>query len=291
MSAWRSPWLALLALAPLVPFFQARVESRLGEWRAQHEVLYVWSGEHLRLMSDGFRDLMADVYWLRTVQYFGAQRVFDEDKKYELLEPLVQITTTLDPRMEIAYRYGATFLAESWPTGAGQPEAAVALLRQGVDRNPHSWRLKQDLALFHLFFLKEPQTASGILLEASEEPGAPPYFAGLAAAVLARGGERAAARELWAKIRDQAEPGPMRDNASVNLGILMSMDAVDAFNAASESFRQQAGRPARSLEELVASGLIRGSLVDPGGTPYAYDPATGRASVDPKSILYRRRYF
>lgn len=291
MKRWRQPALFLIALAPLVPFLQQRVDRRLGEWRAQHEVLYVWSGEHLELMSDGFRDLVADLYWLRTVQYFGSQRVFDEDKRYELLRPLVEITTTVDPRMEIAYRYGATFLAEPWPMGAAQPEAAVELLRKGVERNPRSWRLRQDLALFHLFFIKDPQTASRILLDASREPDAPPYFGALAAAVLARGGERAAARELWSRIRDQAEPGPMRDNASINLGILIALDAVDAFNAASESFQRQAGRPPSSLEELRASGLIRGSLVDPGGTPYAYDPATGRASISTKSILYRRRYF
>jgi hypothetical protein len=83
----------------------------------------------------------------------------------------------------------------------------------------------------------------------------------------------------------------MRDNAAINLGILMAMDAVDAFNAASQSFQRQAGRPPRSLEELVAAGLIRGSLVDPGGTPYAYDPATGQASIATRSVLYRRRYF
>jgi len=34
------------------------------------------------------------------------------EKRFDLLVPLVNITIALDPRLEIAYRYGATFLAE-----------------------------------------------------------------------------------------------------------------------------------------------------------------------------------
>ena len=73
--------------------------------------------------------------------------------------------------MEIAYRYGATFLAEPYPAGAGEPKAAIEVLRKGVENNPHSWRLRQDLGLFHYFFLGDAQEASRILLEAARLPG------------------------------------------------------------------------------------------------------------------------
>jgi hypothetical protein len=69
-------------------------------------VLYLWSGEHVKRLVPGFENLAADLYWLRTVQYFGGQRLFVSDKRFELLRPLIDITTTLDPRLEIAYRYG-----------------------------------------------------------------------------------------------------------------------------------------------------------------------------------------
>src|SRR5262249_50078124 len=121
---------------------------------------------------------------LRTVQYFGGQRVFSSEKRFELLEPLVTITTTLDPRLEIAYSYGATFLAEPWPLGAGRPEAAVALLEQGARNLPRSWMVRQSLGFFIFLFLKDAPRASETLLEARKIPGAPYWLESLAADLL-----------------------------------------------------------------------------------------------------------
>jgi hypothetical protein len=118
-----------MLLAAAVPWTQARIDARLGRHRAQEEVLYLWSGEQVRRLVPGFEDLLADVYWLRTVQYFGGQRVYAANKRFDLLLPLVDITVTLDPRLQIAYRYGATYLAETYPIGAGQPQAAVSCSR------------------------------------------------------------------------------------------------------------------------------------------------------------------
>jgi hypothetical protein len=287
VKAW--PW-AWVLLVPLVPWTQQRVDARRGAWPAGKEVLYLWSGAHVRRMSLDFEALMADIYWLRTVQYFGGQRAFAAGRRFDLLRPLVEITITLDPRMEIAYRYGATFLAEAPPMGAGRVQDAIGILERGVRDNPGSWRLRQDLALFHFFFLKDARAASGILLDASRQPGAPSYFANLAAALLTRGGERAAARRLWEAIRDQSEPGPMKDNAAVHVAILDAQVAADAVNAAADAFERRAGRRAHSVDEIRASGLLTGPTVDPTGVPFAYDPHTGRASIARSSRLWRASY-
>src|SRR4029078_6303148 len=137
--------------------------------------LYLWSGEHIRRLTPGFENVMADVYWLRTVQYFGGQRAFSTQKRFDLLVPLVNITIALDPRLEIAYRYGATFLAEPWPIGAGRPQEAIALLGRGIARNPHDRRLAQALVLFYFFFMKDPAKASQVLLDTAKIPGAPSF--------------------------------------------------------------------------------------------------------------------
>ena len=121
-----------LALAALVPFFQSRIDATLGAYRAQEEVLYVTSGRDVRRLAPGFDGLAADLYWLRTVQYFGGQRLYAREKRFELLRPLIEITTDLDPRLVIAYKYGATFLSEPKPIGAGRPLEGIAILEKGV---------------------------------------------------------------------------------------------------------------------------------------------------------------
>ena len=62
---------------------------------------------------------MADLYWTRVVQYYGDKRA-RHDANFELLWPLLDITTMLDPQLIVAYRFGSTFLSEPAPRGAGK---------------------------------------------------------------------------------------------------------------------------------------------------------------------------
>ncbi len=280
------PLLTLLA-APLVPFSQARIDQLAGAYRPQEEVLYLWSGEHVKRLVPGFESLAADIYWLRTVQYFGGQRRFATDKRFELLRPLIEITTTLDPRLEVAYRYGAIFLSEPPPLGAGRPEDGVRLLERGVAAMPEAWRLRQDLGFFHYLFLKDAQTASRILLEAAEVEGAAFWLRTLAADLLAKGGDREASRRMWKQMLEQSEEGIIRDNARSRLQILDSLDAADALGRGVLEFEERHGRRPLRLEELAAAGLWRGSLVDAANVAFGYDASTGRVFIQETSPMWR----
>jgi hypothetical protein len=281
--SWR---LAPLALAALVPLLQPRIDVRLAELQARSGVLYLWSGEDVRRLSPGLEDVMADVYWLRTVQYFGSQRAFAAVKDFDLLEPLIDITTTLDPRFELAYRYGAVFLAEPHPNGAGRPRAAVALLQRGVQALPTSWRLQQDLGFFHYFFLDEPKEAARILVEASKLPGAPVWLRTSAADFLQTGGERETARRVWRHLAEETD-GRMRENALFNLRRLDALDAVDAHQRTVEEFRRARGRLPESLTEAGMVVPLRAPLQDPTGVPFEYDRGAGTISIARTSSLWR----
>lgn len=283
----RTPALLLLLVAPLVPLSQERIDGLAGAFRPQEEVLYLWSGEHVRRLVPGFESLAADIYWLRTVQYFGGQRRFASDKRFELLRPLIDITTALDPRLEIAYRYGATFLSEAPPLGAGRPQEGVAVLDKGVAALPNAWRLRQDLGFFHYLFLKDAQTASRVLLEAAEVEGAAFWLRTLAADLLAKGGDREASRRMWTQMLEQAEEGVIRENARSRLLILDSLDTADALARGVREFERRQGRRPARLDALVAAGLWRGPLVDAATVPFGYDAATGRVFVQEISPMWR----
>ena len=77
----------------------------------------------------------ADVYWIRAIQHYGGERLSTAaDRNFELLFPLLDLATTLDPYFTIAYRFGAIFLSEPLPGGPGRPDQAIALLRKGHRR-------------------------------------------------------------------------------------------------------------------------------------------------------------
>ena len=278
--------LAALVLAAAVPFLQAAIDARRGRFRAQEDFLYVWTGDHVRSLSPGLENVLADIYWLRTVQYFGGQRAFAVDKRYDLLSPLIDITTTLDPRFLLAYRYGAIFLAEPYPGGAGQPEAAIELLRRGARANPQSWELRQDEGFFQFFFLHDAQEAARVLEQASTIPGAPYWLRTAAADFLQQKGEREISRQLWKRLFEQGD-GIMRDNAAFNLQRLDALDAVEAAQASVDEFKRRAGRLPSSLEEVRAAGLVRGPLADPGRVPFEYDQQKGTVGIARRSYLWR----
>lgn len=283
----RLPVLVAAVLAPLVPLTQARIDRLTGGFRAQEEVLYLWSGEHVKRLLPGLEGLAADIYWLRTVQYFGGQRLFDANKRFELLRPLIEITTTLDERLEIAYRYGAIFLCESWPLGAGRPQEGIEVLAKGVQAIPGSWRLRQDYGYFHFVFLHDANRAAAILNEAADLPGAPFFLRTLAADVLASGGERAKARQMWQRMHDQAEEGVIKLNARLRLRMYDSLDTADRLTEAVAAFVKRFGARPPRLESLRQAGLWNGPLTDAADVAFDYDRGGGRVSVSKRSPLWR----
>src|ERR1700728_1476841 len=81
---------------------------RIDELRPKatlEEVLYLSSPRVLKRASLGYDGLLADIYWTRAVQYLGG-RHYNESKSYNLLAPLLEITTHLDPHLVVAYQFG-----------------------------------------------------------------------------------------------------------------------------------------------------------------------------------------
>src|SRR5262245_13522039 len=103
------------------------------------EVLYISSPEAIRRMSLGYNGLAAAIYWTRTVQYFGQKQIFKTDR-FDLLDPLLRLTTSLDPQLVVAYHFGSVFLAQPGPFGAGEPYKAIDLVQRGIRENPGEWK-------------------------------------------------------------------------------------------------------------------------------------------------------
>lgn len=278
--------LLAVVLLPLIPLLQSRIDAQLGAYRAQEEALYLWSGRQVQRLFPGFEGLAADVYWLRTVQYYGGQRLFAHDKKFELLLPLIEITTTLDKRLVIAYKYGATFLCERPPEGAGRCDLGIKVLEKGVAVMPDDWRLRQDLGFFHFIFQRDPDRAAEVLMEASKIPGAAFWLKNLAAMCLAKGGQREASRAIWRRIYEQSD-GPMKENALEHIAVLDAYDAAEALQSLVADVKRRTGRRPGSLDDLRALGLIRRPPVDGSGAPFLYDQQSGTVRVSPQSRLWR----
>ena len=231
-TCWAVLALSFLALVPL----QQEADRQMSAQRRTEELLYVPSGRLLRRLCLGHEGLVADIYWTRAVQYFGRKRI-DRATKFDLLGPLLRITTELDPNLIVAYRFGAIFLAEKAPWGAGRPEEALQLLRRGIVANPSYWRLWQDVGFIYYWDLKDYPRAAHAFRVGSQQPGAHLWMKALAASVAAEGGAISSSRLLWTEIYNQAGNESMRRSAAEHLWALEAREEIDQLNALLETYQ------------------------------------------------------
>lgn len=275
----------LLAGAFVVPIAQTRIDDTRSQLGPEPDTSSVWTGRVVRALSIGYADLLADLYWMRAVQYYGRQK--NAGAGFANLLPLLETAAELDHRFLIVYRYGAVFLSEPVPIGVGAPEVGVKFLGRGADRNPLEWRLRQEQGLFTFFYLNDPKRGSEVLLQASRVPGAPPWMNALAAQILSRGGELEAALSMWSIILEQSDPGILRDNATDQIKIVRSKIAA---REASESIRRHREATGASLPTLAAyrrAGVVR-NIADIAGIEFSFDADSGAVSIARSSPLWRR---
>ena len=265
---------------------QAARDRAFPQSTAAGDVLYVRSGEMMQKAALSYDALLADVYWIRAIQHYGRERLKPQSEaKFELLYPLLDIATTLDPQFVTGYRFGAIFLSEAHPGGAGRPDLAIALLKKGIARNPDKWDYYHDVGFIYYWSLHDYTQAAEWFTRGGERLGAPWWLKTYAAVMLTRGGDRRASRAMWEQIGRNDGNDWLRRAAERRLAQLDALDQIDALNRNVAEFGRVAGRPPSSWEQMIAAGLLRGIPVDPGGTPYTLNSSTGDVSVAAWSTL------
>lgn len=306
----RSPAAVVATVTLAAVLLAAAVQLQAARERAYppgddtKESLYLRSGLALRRLTGAYNALFADVYWIRAIQYYGGtkQRLDKEQAlplkegepqpaanaalihAYPLLYPLLDITTTLDPRFNIAYRFGAVYLAEPYPQGAGRSDLAIALLQKGLQERPDKWEYMEDIGFVHYWFRHDFHAAAESFKKASDVPGAPWWLRSLAATTLAQGGDRRSSRAMWVAILQSAEVDWLRKDAERRLVQLQALDMIDALQRAVDDYSRRTGeKPDWQL--LVRARVLRGIPVDPIGTPFELTP-DGRVQLSKSSSLW-----
>jgi hypothetical protein len=249
-------------------------------------LLYVRSPEALDRLVLGFDALAADVYWIRAIQHYGGDRLdpFGQVRKYQLLYPLLDIATSLDPYFNIAYRFGAIFLSEAYPGGAGRPDLAVTLLRKGIAAQPGKWEYYHDIAFVNYWQLRDTQAAAEWFRRAAQQPNAPDWLMPVAAAMLTQGADRTSARFIWRQMLD-ADQEWLRNRARRGLQQLDALDQIDQLERIVASVPRGVGEQYSWLQ-VIRAGALPGVPLDPSRTPYVIDPENGRVTISDQSALF-----
>jgi tetratricopeptide (TPR) repeat protein len=269
----------ILAVACTAGFSRAALDRLVGEASAGEELLYLPNGKYLKILSMGHSNVLADMIYLWSIQYYSN---YERAQRHRYVEHVFsEVITELDPRYIDAYWLGALILILE----IGDFDAGRKLLDKGIERNPEKWILPH-LAAWECYHAKRPELAAEYFEKAASIEGAPTVVRRMRAGLIARGGDVEVALEMWQAIRDD----PSSDSLSVKIAVrkvreLEARRAVAMLEGIVARFRDDNGRWPRRLEELVRRSYIRDLPRDPDGRAYEYDAATGRVSTPAGTAL------
>ncbi len=99
-------------------------------------------GKRLIPLSLGYRLILADFLWLRSIQAFGSMHGSDDRSKYQSLFNLFFVITDLDPWFLEAYKFGSLVMGDE----GGDQEKSLDLLTRGMIKRADSYRLPYEAA-------------------------------------------------------------------------------------------------------------------------------------------------
>ncbi len=189
----------------------------------------------------------------------------DPSAGYPLLYPLLDLTTSLDPRFNVAYRFGAVFLAEPYPGGPGRPDLAITLLEKGLRERSDKWEYMQDIGFVYYWYYHDYRAAAGWFEKGWSRARRSRAVAAIAGGDDARPGRRPPiiTADMWLAIRQSAETDWLRNDADRRLTQLRALDDIDLLKLKVEAFIRRTGGPPAGWPSLIRSGVVPGVAVDP----------------------------
>lgn len=254
-------------------------------------------GKRLKGFALGAEGLLADWYWMQSLQYLG-NKLAKADPEFvnvedlrsldpRLLYPYLDNATDLDPHYITAYSFGAIVLP------AIDPAKAIQLTEKGIANNPEQWRLYQYLGYIH-WRLKDYAKAAEVYERGSKIAGVPPFMKMMAASMTREGGSRETSRSMYQQMLDESQDNQTKTTAELRLMELDFLDEQDAVREALKTASRTSGRCPQSLNEVIPKLKSvklpagrdfhmdgSGNLVDPSGAAYIFDREACDIKLDP----------
>ena len=266
------------------------------------EDLY-FSVKELAAVGHDFRGLIADWYWINSLQYLGGKIVEsnERNKKVDindlkplnprLLYPMLDTASTLDPQFLTVYSYGAAVLP------AIDNTQAIKLLEKGIAANLDEWRLYNNLGYIYWQTKNYPKAAE-VYAQGATKKDAPVWMKQISLSMKAQGGDRNFALQVYRQMLETADDEQTKNFAKLRYDQIISLNQLDAINSVLQNYKNNFNRCANSLSEILPKlneesrsrkiefqlDNLR-NLVDPTGTPYLFDKEACQAKLSSDSAI------
>ena len=178
------PPLILVLILCVLFLLQTKIDGERRTWLQEEELLYIPSGKVLKIVSLGFDEVMADILYIRMLDYFATH--VTSDRTYTWLYHMADLVTTLDPKFRFPYIFAGLILNLE----ANQHENARKIITKGMNEFPDYWYFPFLLGLNYFFHDADFKDAADSLERASMLPGSPKFLKSFAVKLRREGATR-----------------------------------------------------------------------------------------------------
>ncbi len=179
----------------------------ISDNKRKKEIMYLPSSDAFKIVSFGYRNIVSDILWFKTVQYYGGYRL--GENSLSLFQHLSDVITDLDPQFIFAYQLSAIILAQD----LGELKEGIEILKKGIENNPLNWRLAFEAGFLYYLDGSDYKESERYFKLASTIPGANARATRFAASAAAKGGDIKASIEMWKSLADSSDDPFMADLA------------------------------------------------------------------------------
>jgi len=221
--------------------------------------------ELVEAVGAGYVQLLADYYWIETLQAVVAAK---SPQEYRDIYDYAMMVVKLDPDFRPVYMFaGASIPVQDENKRWYNTEESTKLMQLGVTRFPNLLTLRILLAYNLSTYKHDYVAAAQNLIAASKLPGAPSYVRALATRLYSQAGDFDAGLALAQSVVDSATDPETRRVFEQRIRELQLERVLTGLDHLLDRYQQSFGKPASSLKELIKIGWLDGLPTDPlGGT-------------------------
>ena len=196
--------------------------SDLGQ---DYDLYYVGNSNYIKIISAGFESIVADVYWIKSILYFGRRSIITDypmvgkqladdgtdtpefalwkkevKQRYRYLPGLINMVVELEPNFQAPYLFGGLMISMK----AGEVDKSIALLNKAKRSIPENWQVPYLLGFNYYFYKDESNKALGYFMDAAKVPGCPQGVTNLSVAILQKEGKIDVAREFLGNLKNKS---------------------------------------------------------------------------------------
>jgi len=256
-------------LMAAVGYLQYNYDSHCDYFAKRQTFVTLPSGKTIKILSFGFHNLAADLLFIWSIQFFSN---YNRTNMCDYLEHIYNVITDISPRYLEPYIVGSWIMALEM----GNVEMAMRLLQKGAQKMPDEWIFDYECGFYAYKNLHNFALAEKYFKRAAAKPSAPPHVKRQRAHVIYMMDNLEYAYQLWLQIYQGAREGLEKTSAENHLfQIKFEMDKKE-LEEKINTFKRFYHRQPRNLDELVHARLLVKIPRDFYGSPYVYNPQTGK---------------